>query len=190
MRIARVASLVGLMMVGSTANSFAQEPGDIGLSMGYPTSVAVLWHVTSRVAIRPEVSLNWTSTELEIDLPIEGGDTSTDTFSTAVGVGALFYLNTTDRLRTYVSPRITYVTTSIDTEGSFAPDLDRSLDGFQFEGSFGAQFAVGDRFSVFGEVGLAYSMTTATIGSPSPIDAETRMRSFGTRTTAGVTFYF
>ena len=122
MRIARVASLVGLMIVGSAATSFAQEPGDVGLSMGTPRPLQVIWHVTSRVAIRPEVSLNWTSTELEIDLPIEGGDTSTDTFSTAVGVGALFYLNTTDRLRTYVSPRITYVTTSIDTEGPFTSD--------------------------------------------------------------------
>jgi hypothetical protein len=189
MRIARVASLVGLMIVGSAATLFAQEPGDVGLSMGYPTSVAVLWHVTSRVAIRPEVSLNWTSTDLEIDFPIEGGDTSTDTFSTAVGVSALFYVNATDRLRTYVSPRITYVTTSTDTDAPFTSDLDRTLDGFQFAGSFGAQFAVGDRFSVFGEVGLAYSTTTATIGSP-PIEAETRMRSFGTRTTAGVTLYF
>ena len=189
MRIARVARLVGLMVVGSAATSFAQESGDVGLSMGYPTSVSVVWHVTSRVAIRPEVSLNWTSTELEIGLPIEGGDTSTDTFSTTFGVSALFYLNTTDRLRTYVSPRVTYVTTSIDTEAPFTSDLERTLDGFQFAGSFGAQFAVGDRFSVFGEVGLAYSTTTAKIGSL-PIEAETRMRSFGTRTTAGVTFYF
>ena len=31
----------GVDDVGSAANSFAQEPGDIGLSMGYPSSVAV-----------------------------------------------------------------------------------------------------------------------------------------------------
>jgi hypothetical protein len=189
MRTARVASLVGLMLIGSAGNSFAQEPGDIGLSMGYPTSVAVLWHVTNRVAIRPEVSLNWTSSELEVALPVDGGEASTDSFSTAVGVSALFYLGTTDRLRTYVSPRINYVRTAIDYNLPFTPDFDRTLDGFQFAGSFGAQFAVGDRFGVFGEVGLAYSSSSTTIAT-TPTETETRMRSFGTRTTAGVTFYF
>ncbi len=189
MRIVRLASVVTLILWGSAANSFAQDPGDIGLSMGYPSSVAVIWHMTNRVAIRPEVSLNWSSTEFETDLPIDGGELSTDSFSTGIGVGALFYLSTTDRLRTYISPRINYVRTSIDTNAPFTPDLERTLDGFQVAGSFGGQFAVSDRFSVFGEVGLAYSKTTTTL-EISPVNTETRMRTFGTRTTAGVTLYF
>jgi hypothetical protein len=161
--------------------------------MGFPASVAVTWHVTSRVAVRPEVSFDSGSNEVEVDLPIIGGnETSTDVFTTRVGASALFFLGASDRLRTYLSPGVLYVRTSTDTDAPVPIALDRTLDGFQVSGSFGAQYAVGDRFTVFSEVGLAYSKTTSTLGLGTPFtpEGEVRIRNLGTRTTAGVTFYF
>ena len=190
MRTVRVAGLVGLLVLGSVTWAAAQDSGDVGLSMGYPTSIAVTWHISNRIAIPPEVSLDWASTELELGLPIEGDDTSTDVFATNVGASVLFYLGAPDRLRTYVSPRILYSRISTDTEASFSGDLDRTLDGFLLSGSFGAQYAVSDRFTAFGEVGLAYSKTTSKLRLPFATAAESRLQSFGTRTAVGVTLYF
>jgi opacity protein-like surface antigen len=184
----RVTTLAGLLVLGLAGGAFAQESGDVGLSMGYPASIAVTWHVTDRVAIRPEVSLHWTSSEAQL-ASIEGESISNESFSTGLGASVLFYLGTTDRLRTYITPRLAYQRTSTSIETSFVPDRDTTLDGFQVSGSFGAQYAVGDRFSVFGEVGVAYSSLSGDLGLPG-IDSESRNRSFGTRTTAGVTLYF
>jgi len=189
MRTVRVLGLVGLLLVGSVTSSAAQESGDVGLSMGYPSTIAVIWHISDRVAIRPEVSLDWTSTEIELGLPIEG-DTSTDLFATNVGASILFYLGAPDRLRTYVSPRILYSRVSTDTEASFTADIDRTLDGFLASGSFGAQYAVSDRFTAFGEVGFQYSRASSTIRPTFGSTAEGTVRSLGVRTAVGVTLYF
>ena len=189
MRIVRLASVVPLLLLGSAANSLAQEAGDVGLSMGYPSNVAFIWHVTDRVAIRPEISFAWSSLETEIDTPIEGGELKSDTFTTSFGVSGLFYFGTTDRLRPYVAPRFVYSRASIDSEAPFTPDIDSTDDGYQFSGSFGAQYGISDRFGVFGEVGVAYSSMSSQFGS-SPLVIERETRSFGTRTAVGVTFYF
>ena len=188
MRIVRLASVVALLLLGSATNALAQEAGDVGLSMGYPSNVAFIWHVTDRVAIRPEISFAWSSLETEIDTPIEGGELKSDTFTTSFGVSGLFYLGTSDRLRTYVTPRFVYSRASVESEAPFTPDLDSTDDGFQFSGSFGAQYGISDRFGVFGEVGIAYSSMSLQLGLP--IDVERETRAFGTRTAVGVTFYF
>ena len=36
----------------------AQDAGKVGLTMGYPSSVGVIWNVAGRVALRPEITLS------------------------------------------------------------------------------------------------------------------------------------
>src|SRR5262249_26303209 len=98
----------------------AQAEPRFGTVMGYPAQVAVLWNVSSRVAVRPEI--NWTKTSSEttsstssftfngpIAVPTTITVTSTsDSWQVGVGASGLFYLSKGEALRTYVSPRYVY----------------------------------------------------------------------------------
>ena len=50
---------------------------------------------------------------------------------------------------------------------------------------FGAQHTLGDRFAIYGELGLAYERGTTEITT-----SELRRRAFGTRSGVGVVLYF
>ena len=99
--------LCGALWVSCTASSLhAQERGQVGLTMGYPPAVGLVWHVTDLVAVRPEISFTSSASD-PTSIPVLG--TSTSSSSTlGVGVSALFYLWKWDALRAYVAPRFTY----------------------------------------------------------------------------------
>ena len=61
--------------------------------MGYPTSVGVIWHLSDAVAVRPEVNLTTSTTNVSLS--------STSATAYGVGVSALFYVKHWDALRAY-----------------------------------------------------------------------------------------
>ena len=80
--------------------AFAQDSPKVGLVMGYPAAISVVWHASDQIAIRPEITFAASSsstTALGLDL-------ESDQFSVSPGVSALFYLAKWDAVRTYVSP--------------------------------------------------------------------------------------
>jgi hypothetical protein len=163
----------------------AQERGDIGISMGFPEAVGFMFHVTDRVAVRPE--LNLTRSTSESDTPI--GLRESRTWAVGFGVSGLFYLPDLDKVRMYISPRYAYVHGESDVESTFLFDDESTFtsNSHAFSGSFGAQYAPHERFSIFGEVGLFYN-TSKSESSLSPTIGEGH--SLSTRTSAGVIFYF
>lgn len=86
--------------------SRAQERGQVGLTMGFPTSAGFIWHATDGIAVRPEITFLQITSKAELTPPSE----STETTQRSVGVGAsvLWYVGSFDDVRTYVSPRIVY----------------------------------------------------------------------------------
>jgi opacity protein-like surface antigen len=167
---------VALLFVPSAAA--AQEPGDIGVFMGYP-SLGLVWQVSEKVAIRPEIAFSSTSTEVESSF-------STGTsqgWNLRFGGSALFYLKDADRLRTYVAPQFTYSRTHTETSSS---QSEAAGNSYGFAGLFGAQYSLNDRFSVFGELGLAYTHSTLS----DLISTDSQADNWGTRTGVGVILYF
>jgi hypothetical protein len=65
------------------------------------------------------------------------------------------------------------------------PDLELTTTTGTIAALFGAQYSPNRRFSVFGEVGLAYASTEAETGF-----SETEAHTFGARAGVGVTLYF
>ena len=157
----------------------AQEAGKVGVTMGFPESVGVVWHVTENLALRPEVSFRWSSAEV---LGSEG-----DTTVLTTGLSALFYIGRWDSLATYVSPRYSFSRTSSTQTGLFGGEQTTTSRTHLFSGSFGAQYWLGDRFSAFGELGFGY---TRGLAGPSDEDDRSRIDAFGTRSAVGVVFYF
>ena len=202
----RLVLAVGVVLsVG--ANALAQDAGQIGVTLGYPQAVGVIWHVTDNVAVRPEISFSTGSTETPglssplPDLSIDFGETSSTTVTT--GVSGLFYFGEWDKLRAYLSPRYTYSRLTSSAGSTFSTDVRNSA--YTVTGSFGAQYQLHRRFAVFGETGFGYTHTLTSLTTrlrlpvipvgptfPTPVEQseETHSHNWATRTGAGVIFYF
>lgn len=183
MSIRRSAVFTVVVLLGLAGRASAQDK-KVGLTMGYPAAVGVLWHVTDKVAIRPELSLAGGSAETT------GSSFSSESDATtiATGISALFYLNTADKLRTYVSPRFTYSHTTTEQDlssitNSTAKSTSTNTGG---QGSFGAQYYVSNRFAVFGELGIGFAHTE---NSSNVTTTKGSAWAWGTRSAVGIVFY-
>jgi hypothetical protein len=177
-----ISTLVLALAVCSAVPANAQDTSKIGITMGAPQSIGVLWQ-SKKFALRPEVTFSGSSTSVSSN--VSTGNSSG--WNVGLGVSALFYLHQYDRLRTYIAPRFDYshssATVTTSTGGSL-PDTSRWSAGGA--GSFGAQYAIADKFGVFGEAGFTFSHTTL----PSIITAaEGHINAWGTRAEVGVIFY-
>ena len=196
MRIHRqLAFVAGLFVCGSgtaAAQGASQSAGKVGLTMGYPAGIGIQWHVSNKVAIRPEISFS--SSMSETTTP--AFETDHDSWTIGTNISALFYLSTDDRLRTYVAPRFGWSRVSSTNElpgpiinpltGETFSESTTTGDGYTGTGSFGAQYSLGDKFVVFGEFGLnfGHSKTTSNLSA-----GTSTTNVWGTRTAVGVVFY-
>ena len=181
----RLLAVLALALMPIAAAAQDDLEGKIGLTMGYPAAVGVIWQASDRLALRPEFTVSRSSSELQTP-----GSTDTSGWIYGVGVSALFYLTNADNLRTYISPRYSYsrsTTTSTLTVLGTTTSNELTSSGSSVIGSFGAQYAIGPRFSAFGEVGFGYTGLT----SRSAISGiRSTSRTWGTRTGAGFILYF
>jgi opacity protein-like surface antigen len=200
-----------LLLIGSADTASAQDEPKAGLTVAFPGAVGVLWQVSGRFAIRPDVSFSWSSTESSSPGVIGGGgilpsislESVTEGQNVSVGVSALFTVRRRDALRIYVAPRVGYTrsTTTITTtardplpagfpRGLFPPMSRESTNsGYSIAGVLGAQYALSDRFALFGEAGVSYS-TSETSADQSIISTEFHSRTVGTRSGVGVIIFF
>src|SRR5262245_21030943 len=186
----RVSSgVIGMLVIvfGSATSAFAQDKGKIGLTMGYPSSVGIVYHVTDKLAVRPELTIAQASTEATGPaISRVNFSASSSSWAIGTGVSALFYVRQWDDLHLYVSPRWTY---SHGSSSSDTLSVDSTLNSWSLNGSVGAQYALGKRFGVFGEVGFGYQHSHQKSGG-SPIQAEITGHGIGTRTGVGVILCF
>ena len=179
----------------------AQTDRRVGITLGYPAQVGVLWNVTNRVAVRPEVSLSTGSTESEIQSQLIGPGvppqistsiSQTDFTTISAELNVLVALKSWDALELYAAPSYAYGRSSSTFETSTmfpsSPEITRTIETINrmhsVTGSLGVQFTPHERFTIFGESGLRYSSTT------SAATTEFRSRTVGTVGAAGVVFYF
>ena len=176
-----VFALAALLAVAGTASA---QDKKFGLTMGYPSAVGVLWHVTDKVALRPELSLAGGSSETSGS----GFNSQSDTTTIATGISALFYLNTADKLRTYVSPRFTYshATTKQDLSSITNSTAETTANNTGGQGSLGVQYYVSNRFAVFGELGVGFGHTE---NSSNVTTTKGSAWAWGTRSAVGIVFY-
>jgi len=176
----------------------AQEAGDVGVTMGYPGAIGVVWHLTDGIALRPDLTLSRATSESRtLGAELFGGaglaSTSTsDGWGTTVGLSALVNVRTIERLRLYLSPRLAYSYSSSDNETGLTGSLSAftaTTSGIVASGSFGTQYNVHDRFAIFGELGLQYSSLTTESDFPGSRN-EADSTTLGLRSAVGVTFYF
>jgi hypothetical protein len=212
-RRVRIVLSIAALCLSSTAAQAQDEP-KLGLTMGYPSAIGVLWQPTDRVAIRPEITATRGSSQgLSTDpiLGTAGTSTPTDNWQVGVGLSGLFYLTKDRGLRTYLTPRFAYSKTSVSNSVAGSV-VSSSSDGWSYttSGSFGAQYSFARHFGVFGEVGVTYTSATTRVSTVESITSvvgiglggvvtsvssmtfrsEVHAHSISTRSGAGVIFYF
>lgn len=172
MRSCRIVMVFSLLLLGYAGTASAQQAEKkLGVTIGYPSAVGLLWPVTDRIAVRPALSFTWMSTDT---LPTLSGLEPGSSSSTLVTLHAdvLFYLSQEDDLRTYITPGLSYSRST----GS---------DDLVVHASYGAQYDLGTRFGVFGEVGLAFLSDSHSFDS-----FKISSKRFGMRSGVGVILYF
>jgi outer membrane protein with beta-barrel domain len=180
----RTALLVACVVLAGAARADAQDKGDTGLVIGFPTSIGLIWHASDRLAIRPEVSFGGAHTETTID---DALSTEADSTTFSIGGSAIWYVRRWDNLRAYVVPRLVYSRSDGSSESQVSGiELESSSRSFALSGAFGTQYSLHDRFSVFGEIGLAWTDSSSESGFGTSGDGT----SWGTRSSVGVVFYF
>jgi len=188
MRIRRLLGLCVSLVVGLPAIAGAQDTPKTGIVIAYPAAVGILWHVSDKVAIRPEFNLTGSSSSLS------GQSVSIDSSAWAVGFGlsALFYMHEQDSLRTYFVPRFEYTHTSSSNTNSITTTGKTTVgsDTYGGSGAFGAQYGLGKRFALFGELGFGFEHRTAdTSGISSGLTGTVGGNTWGLRSGVGVVFY-
>ena len=183
MQLAKRAALAVIAGVVLAVPAHAQEAGHVGITLGYPASVGLIWHVTDSVAVRPEVSFALGTSETHSDVFDTEGDSST--FGT--GVAALFRLREWDEVRAYAGPRFTYGRTTSSSENFIDGVTELTSTTYELAGLFGVQYTPHRRFAVFGEVGVGYTNRETDSGESALV---LESRTWGTQTGAGIIFYF
>jgi hypothetical protein len=190
----------------------AQDEGRIGVTMGYPSAVGILWRATDRIALRPEFTWTMSSVESSSTDPIIGSSTTStpsSSWQTGFGLAALFYVSRVNGFGAYLTPRLAYSRMSTTTNISGTP-VASSADGWAWttSGAFGADYRLARHFGLFGEIGVSYSASTFTSSTVETITSggflgpgslvtrtitlrsDSHTHSFGTRSGVGVIFLF
>ena len=176
MRTVRVLFLALGCGVLSAPAALAQDHPNLGITIGYPAAVGVLWHVNDSVAIRPDFRVSGSSTD----------PSGTDGWTHGLGVSALVYTSAADNVRTYVSPRLDYQRNST-TFTSLGIEQTRSSHAWGVGGSVGAEYTPHRRFGVFGGIGFGDSRLKS--DALSTLVPEGTGHGWGTRAGVGVIFY-
>ncbi len=203
---------MALVLLAATAGvARAQDDPKVGLTMGYPSAIGVIWQVADRLAVRPEITLNRsTGDSSSNDTAGPQPVSSSDSTGVGAGISALWYLSRWEGLRTYVSPRFQYgrTSSSASTPGNTST-TDAITSSYFTCGSFGAQYTLGRHFGLFGEVGVGYTVANTSLTStltvigpaivngvliPTPISqvvhSSSHSDTIATRSGAGIIFFF
>ena len=175
----------------AVAPAAAQPTRAVGVTMGYPAGVGILWHVTDGIALRPDVVLSRGTTDTTSGGGLGVTTTSAQTDWTAsAGLSALFTLRDNDRLRLYAVPRVAYVRAETSTEGGAGlAGIESSTDGVLASAAIGAQYGLGDRVAVYGESGVQYLRQSFESGFGTATSKAT-LTQVGLRSAIGLVVYF
>ena len=177
-----------MLFVCGPGTAHAQDDPRVGLTMGYPTAVGVVLHITDRIAIRPELDVSRTTVTTDGTSTVFPNERDESTSRLIrPGISALIYLGRLEGLRTYVSPRFSYSSAKTSrSDDSAAPETTTYLAS----GSFGAEHRFSDRFAVFGELGIEYSRSSFNVTALPTLSLSTRRTTVSARSGAGIVLYF
>lgn len=131
----RKLAAVAIVVVLAAPRLGAQGQGRFAIDLGYPPAFAVLWRVSDRLALRPELSFVNASS---------GGQA---VWTVTPGASALVSIRPTGALTPYAGARLA---------GAWIKD-GTGPEQWVAAGLFGARYAIERHFGISAETGLAYT---------------------------------
>lgn len=140
--------MIMAMLFGSFT-IFAQEKSSPEYHFGltFP-NIGIIWHISDHVAFLSSIDFSHGWADLN------GGSSSANLLR--VEADLRFFISDWEGVRFYVSPKYRFARTSHEIiDDTIASDT----TGYNHEvtGALGAQYAVSDRISIFGDIGAMYS---------------------------------
>ena len=176
MTVRRIALIVTFFILVTARSAHAQGKRPTAFTISYPVAAGVLWNVTDRLALWPELTL------LQ-----HQSDNSGAHLNTAGGaLHALLYLRAPDAFHPYVAPRFAYSRTHSTSSGAPPAAAESTVSSYSTSGSFGAQYMLGVRLGAFAEFGLEYTRQDGT----SSLTNTRHVNITGTRSALGAILYF
>ena len=184
-RVGHLSSVLAIVTALTSAPAHAQDASKVGITMGYPAAVGIVWQASEKVAIRPAISFvrsNSTSTSIS---------SGSNTWNLGTSVAALAYLKKYDNVRTYFSPSYHYSRTSLtitppSSSASPVGPIKTTSNSNGGAAAFGAEYAPSSHIRIYGEVGITFTHLTQSASSTNLLNASAN--AWGT--TAGVGFVF
>lgn len=172
-RFARLPIVCAVLL--TCAAAAAQEPPAdrrFGLTVGYPASsspaggvIGLIWQRSDRLALRPEVSFNSTTTS------------TNHSWFVGATLTTLCYVHPKDGVIAYVGPRLAY--TRSTSGGSVVSST------YGIGGTAGLQYALTRRIGLYGEIGLGYAYARF-----SSVSVGGGAHNISSRSSVGLNLYF
>jgi hypothetical protein len=181
-----LSALIGSIALVS-APLFAQEQesprGKIGLTL---PGIGAILHLTDHVAFVPGVGFthNWSS--------LSSAPTTTAANNLSVSAALRFYVRDWKGLRFYLSPKYSFSRSTSERNAGgtgYGTDSSTAGDYHAAYGSWGIQYAISDRVSIFGDMGAFYSRSTYSTSSSAMLGGDTYSQNVGTSGSWGLIFY-
>jgi hypothetical protein len=164
--MAAFAMLAGAAPLAAQDEAVSRRPA---LVIAGPSTVGMLWPITARLALRPDLAVTRTT------FSVSGSETKF--VNLGVGLGLLVRLREFDGMHTYVTPRVA-LSRSTFNDGS-------TSDLWFFDAAFGVSAPLVKRLAIFGEVG-----PRVTYSDQSTTGATNRTTNLVARSALGATFRF
>ena len=188
MRVCPLLACWVLTLSAGTVPASAQDAA-FGVTIGYPGSVGVQWQPASRLAVRPAVTFRTSGSDVDEDV----GNIESSSLSTSIS--GLVYLRPAAPFRIYLSPRYSFNRTRstisfevpqiqfpLGTITTTTITTKRTTHEHGVAGLIGAEYRLGERFGVFGEVGVLYTRAS--------LSSEADNWAVGSTSGVGVNLYF
>ena len=165
------------MLISLPPVASAQDAPTAGLAVTSSSSVGLIWHLSDRVALRPE--LGFSSMKLTLDA-VAARQTQQNL---SPGISLLFYTRPRgDDFRPYFTPRYVYGRNHGKSTSTAGPgEVESTLVTHTASFSGGAEYVPHEHFGVFGEVGMSYSRSEPN---------NTVSQSWAVRSVVGAILYF
>lgn len=148
MTVRKLRLAVALLTFGTSAGEAQAERG-LGLVIGHPGDVGLLWHL-GQLPLRADLAYSRTTDSRQ---GLESGS-----WSATSGLSVLLLVARIDSLRGYFVPRVSY---RHQGANGYTPFKTYSVDG-----GFGVQHDLARRLTVYGEAGLRYSYLSRRVLAP------------------------
>jgi hypothetical protein len=145
-------------------------------------NIGIIWHISDKVAFVPDINLTHGWSEIGSN----SGDSTTN--SVTVNAALRFYLHNWKGMRFYLSPKYGYGWSNVETSSSLqGVSYASELHNHSVSGAWGLEYAVSDRISLFGDIGVRYMHGKT--DSSSQFSSDTKSNMVGTVGTWGLILY-